>query len=74
MSNAQAPVKEESCKTPSSEIKKRVENHKMEAAKYYHETGNHEKAALNAIIARSYHALAHEIQKEDTKKHAFLIR
>ncbi len=64
------------------ENKKGIENHKktaaaleaaakhhLDAAKY-HETGEHEKAALSTIKAQGHLSLATEAQREDVKNHA----
>jgi hypothetical protein len=71
-----------SADTLKTENHKRIESHKAtaahheNAAKYHqeavehHEAGNHDKAAQSTIIAHGHAALANEIQREETKRHA----
>ncbi len=71
-----------SAETLKAENQKRIESHKSTAlhletaAKHHqeavkhHEVGNHEKAAQSTITAHGHTALAREIQREETKRHA----
>jgi hypothetical protein len=71
-----------SAETLKIENQKGIENHKktaahletaakhhLEAAKH-HEEGNEDKAAKSTIKAHGHVALANEMQREDTKRHA----